>query len=184
VTVHHTANAGRDCRARGRQIFKSWPSDRRRHPPQITAAKIASNSSFGGDVISRCTLPTTMIASATNVYRFLGSKVGNLHHFWGTEFVDQLGSEARSIASDLIGHISLQNPGAGLVTNNPGRLGLGVTKMARNDAYGQLPEAETRGTYRLTDDYISIATQDAAVQLSKGGVRPADILNKVLGRPR
>jgi hypothetical protein len=41
--------------------------------------------------------------------------------------------------------------------------------MARNDAYGQLPEADARGTYRLTHDYISIATPDGAVQLSKGG---------------
>jgi hypothetical protein len=56
--------------------------------------------------------------------------------------------------------------------------------MARNDAYGQLPEADARGTYRLTHDHISIATQDVAVQLSKGRVRPADILNKVLGQPR
>ena len=54
--------------------------------------------------------------------------------------------------------------------------------MERNDAYGQFPEADTRGTYRLTPDYISIATHAAAVQVRKGGVRPADILNKVLGR--
>jgi len=46
--------------------------------------------------------------------------------------------------------------------------------MERNDPYGQLPEADTRGTYRLTHDYVSIATQDAVVQVRKGGVRPAD----------
>ena len=46
--------------------------------------------------------------------------------------------------------------------------------MERNDAYGQFPEADTRGTYRLTHDYVSIATQDAVVQVRKGGVRPAD----------
>jgi hypothetical protein len=55
--------------------------------------------------------------------------------------------------------------------------------MARNDAYGQLPGADARGTYRLTHDYISIATPDAAVQLSKGGVRLAVRLDKVLGQP-
>jgi hypothetical protein len=33
-------------------------------------------------------------------------RAGNLHHFWDTEFVDQLGTDAKTIASDLIGHIS------------------------------------------------------------------------------
>jgi hypothetical protein len=35
-----------------------------------------------------------------------GFKAGNLHHFWDTEFVLQLETDAKSIASDLIGHIS------------------------------------------------------------------------------
>jgi hypothetical protein len=33
-------------------------------------------------------------------------RAGNLHHFWDTKFVDQLGTDAKTIASDLIGHIS------------------------------------------------------------------------------
>jgi hypothetical protein len=35
-----------------------------------------------------------------------GFRAGNLHHFWDTEFVNQLGTDAKTIASDLIGHIS------------------------------------------------------------------------------
>jgi hypothetical protein len=35
-----------------------------------------------------------------------GFRVGNLHHFWDTEFVDQLETDPKSIAADLIGHIS------------------------------------------------------------------------------
>src|SRR5215471_6174334 len=35
-----------------------------------------------------------------------GLSAGNLHHFWDTEFVDQLGPDAKTIASDLIGHIT------------------------------------------------------------------------------
>jgi hypothetical protein len=35
-----------------------------------------------------------------------GFRAGNLHHFWDTEFVDQLETDPKSIASDLIGHIS------------------------------------------------------------------------------
>ena len=106
------------------------------------------------------------------MYRFLGSKVGNLHHFRDTEFVDQLGSEARSIASDLIAHAKTQERDWSQCA--PADLAQEAIIMERNDAYGQLPEAVTRGTYRLTHDYISIATQDAAVQVRKGGVRPAD----------
>jgi len=32
-------------------------------------------------------------------------------HFWDTEFVDHLGPDAKSIASDLIGHISMDQQG-------------------------------------------------------------------------
>src|SRR6266436_9870799 len=35
-----------------------------------------------------------------------GFRAGNLHHFWDTEFVNQLETSPQSIASDLIGHIS------------------------------------------------------------------------------
>jgi len=35
-----------------------------------------------------------------------GLSAGNLHHFWDTEFVDQLVPDAKTIASDLIGHIT------------------------------------------------------------------------------
>jgi S1/P1 Nuclease len=37
-----------------------------------------------------------------------GFKANNLHHYWDTEFVNHLGPDAKSIASDLIGHISPQ----------------------------------------------------------------------------
>jgi S1/P1 Nuclease len=40
-----------------------------------------------------------------------GFKAGNLHHFWDTEFVLQLETDAKSIASDLIGHISKDQVG-------------------------------------------------------------------------
>jgi hypothetical protein len=55
--------------------------------------------------------------------------------------------------------------------------------MARDDAYGQLPEPNPRHSYLLTSDYVSMATQDVAVQLSKAGVRLAFILNNSLGQP-
>jgi hypothetical protein len=45
-----------------------------------------------------------------------------------------------------------------------------------------LPEPSSRGSYRLTDEYITTATDDVAQQLSKAGVRLAFVLNKALGR--
>ena len=35
-----------------------------------------------------------------------GFRAGNLHPYWDTEFVDRLETDPKSIASDLIGHIS------------------------------------------------------------------------------
>ncbi len=94
-----------------------------------------------------------------------GFRAGNLHHFWDTEFVNQLEADARSIASDLIGHISQES-----------------FQVAKDDAYGQLPEPSARGTFRLSDEYVTTATDDVAQQLSKAGVRLAFVLNKALGR--
>jgi hypothetical protein len=112
-----------------------------------------------------------------------GFKAGNLHHFWDTEFVDQLGTDSRSIASDLIGHITKaqekdwsQGTAADWAQES--------FQIARDDAYGQLPEPNVHHSYLLTEDYVSMATQDVALQLSKAGVRLAFIVNKALGQPR
>ena len=108
-----------------------------------------------------------------------GFKANNLHHYWDTEFVDQLGSDARSIASDLIGHISTAQHtqwGAGA----PSDWAQESSQIAKDDAYGQLPDPGSRNSYRLSDDYVTMATQDVALQLSKAGVRLAFILNQAL----
>ena len=55
-------------------------------------------------------------------------------------------------------------------------------KVAKDDAYGQLPKANSKHVYRLSDDYMATATKDVALQLSKGGVRLAFVLNQTLGR--
>src|SRR5262249_52285608 len=108
-----------------------------------------------------------------------GFKAGNLHHFWDTEFVDQLESDPKSIASDLIGHISKQQVST-WQSGSPGDWAMESFKIAKADAYGQLPEPSGHGSYRLSDDYITTATDDVAQQLSKAGVRLAFVLNKAL----
>ncbi len=110
-----------------------------------------------------------------------GFRAGNLHHYWDTEFVNQLETDPKSIASDLIGHISKGQISA-WQAGSPSDWAMESFKVAKEDAYGQLPEPSTRGSYRLTEEYISTATDDVAQQLSKAGVRLALILNKVLGK--
>jgi|SRR6266403_2227208 nuclease S1 len=108
-----------------------------------------------------------------------GFKAGNLHHYWDTEFVALLETDAKSIASDLIGHISKEQqrkwqPGS------PSDWAVETFEVAKADAYGQLPEPSARNTYQLTDEYVTTATDDVALQLSKAGVRLAFLLNKAL----
>jgi hypothetical protein len=55
--------------------------------------------------------------------------------------------------------------------------------LAKNDAYGQLPPAGAHGNFLLSNDYVTTATNDVALQLSKAGVRLATILNRVLRKP-
>ncbi len=109
-----------------------------------------------------------------------GFKARNLHHFWDTEFVGQLGPDAKSIASDLIGHIS-KDQEKQWEAGEPADWAQESWQIAKNDAYGQLPAPSTRGSYRLPDEYVAMAAQDVSLQLSKGGVRLAFILNKALG---
>jgi nuclease S1 len=111
-----------------------------------------------------------------------GFKAGNLHHFWDTEFVDQLETDPKSIASDLIGHIS-NNQVAEWQAGEPADWATESFKVAKGDTYGQLPEPTSRGTFRLSDEYVATAVEDVALQLSKAGVRLAFVLNTALRRP-
>jgi hypothetical protein len=111
-----------------------------------------------------------------------GFKAGNLHHFWDTEFVDQLGPDAKTIASDLIGHITQDQQNQWEV-GGPTDWAKETFKVAQADAYGQLPTPNAHGSFRLTDDYVSTATNDVSLQLSKAGVRLAIILNQAVRKP-
>lgn len=110
-----------------------------------------------------------------------GFKAGNLHHYWDTEFVNLLETDPKSIASDLIGHISAAQEKE-WQGGKPSDWAKESFQVAKDDTYGQLPEPSARGTYRLSDEYVTTATDDVAQQLSKAGVRLAFVLNKALGR--
>ncbi|MFB9261771.1 S1/P1 nuclease [Bradyrhizobium erythrophlei] len=111
-----------------------------------------------------------------------GLSAGNLHHFWDTEFVNQLGPDARTIASDLIGHITKEQQ-AKWQSGGPVDWAKEAFATSKDDSYGQLPEPNARGSFRLTDDYVTTATNDVTLQLSKAGVRLAMVLNQALRKP-
>jgi hypothetical protein len=111
-----------------------------------------------------------------------GFKAGSLHHFWDTAFVDQLGPNTKTIASDLIGHIT-KGQETEWAAGEPSDWAKETFQVAKDDAYGQLPEPSRRGSFRLTDEYVTSATEDVSLQLSKAGVRLAFVLNKALRRP-
>jgi len=111
-----------------------------------------------------------------------GFRAGNLHHYWDTEFVDQLGPDAKTIASDLIGHITRDQVMQWRAGDVPDWAQESF-RIAKSDAYGQLPEPNARGSFRLSDDYVTEATQDVSLQLSKAGVRLALILNNAFRKP-
>jgi S1/P1 Nuclease len=108
-----------------------------------------------------------------------GFKAGNLHHFWDTEFVDQLGPDAKTIASELIGNIT-KDQQAQWQAGSPADWAQEAFKVAHDDAYGQLSEPNSHGGFRLSDDYVTTATNDVSLQLSRAGVRLAMILNQAL----
>src|SRR5712671_2841962 len=67
-----------------------------------------------------------------------GFKAGNLHHFWDTEFVNELGPNAKAIASDLIGHIT-KDQQTEWQAGGPTDWAQETFKIARDDTFGQLP---------------------------------------------
>jgi S1/P1 Nuclease len=123
----------------------------------------------------------TIAAGTTSGSRRPGFGPVTCTHFWDTEFVQQLGDNPKSIASDLIGHITADQENA-WAQGEPSDWAKETFAVARDDAYGQLPPPNERGGYRLADDYVTMAIQDIATQLSKSGVRLAVILNRALGQ--
>jgi hypothetical protein len=109
-----------------------------------------------------------------------GLRAGTLHHYWDTEFVEQLGPDSKRIAASLIGRISPRDARI-WARGTPSDWALETFRLAKDDAYGRLPTPNARGSYRLPETYVTMATRDAAMQLSKAGVRLASVLNKALG---
>jgi len=107
-----------------------------------------------------------------------GFPAGNLHHFWDTEFVEQLGDNPEDIANELLRSITDAQRQA-WSQGGPADWAQEAFLLARSDAYGRLPSPKN-GTYRLSGRYIDTAISDVTIQLSRAGVRLAAVLNAAL----
>jgi nuclease S1 len=108
-----------------------------------------------------------------------GRRPGSLHRYWDGEFVRDLGADAPQIAARLIAQISAGDRAAwtrGSVVDWT----MESFAVAQGVAYGTLPPPDRDGRLHLSDDYIQLADNAVATQLSRAGVRLALVLNRAL----
>ncbi len=108
-----------------------------------------------------------------------GMRPNNLHHDWDREFVARLGANETEIAQRLIadiGDAQRRRWSAG----TPADWAMESFLIAKSHAYGLLPAPDRPNHYELTAAYVTDATAVAAEQLSKAGVRLAEVLNQAL----
>jgi hypothetical protein len=108
-----------------------------------------------------------------------GPRPGNLHGYWDIEFVEELGTDPRQVAANLIGQIS-EAQRQEWSSGTPADWAMEAFALARSDAYGLLPRPDDRGAYTLPMAYVERAVRDVALQLSRAGIRLALVLNKAL----
>jgi hypothetical protein len=108
-----------------------------------------------------------------------GYRVGTLHHYWDSVFVERLGENSAAVAAGLIADI----PAGALVEWRKGSVAdwaMQSFEIARQLAYGRLPAADAAGRYRLDETYVRDATAAVRLQLERAGVRLAAVLNAAL----
>jgi hypothetical protein len=104
----------------------------------------------------------------------------NLHAFWDTAAVRRLGADAPTISAALVAAIT---PGqqAAWASGTAASWAMEAFQLSKADVYGRLPPPDAAGNYDLTPAYDDMAGKDTALQLSKAGVRLAEVLNMALG---
>jgi len=112
--------------------------------------------------------------------RAAGFRPGNLHYYWDTEFVEELGDDPKQVAADLISGIDQSGSVAAMATGTPTDWAMESFQLSKDHAYGNLGKPNASGTYRLSPAYITDAIETVRVQLARAGVRLATVLNKAL----
>ncbi len=108
-----------------------------------------------------------------------GFSPGNLHRFWDTEFVRRLGPKPPVVANLLIAKITAKDR-AMWVDGSPEDWARDTFGVALRTTYGKLPAPLADGGYALDAAYVAAATRATSLQLSKAGVRLAQVLNTAL----
>ncbi|HEY7928850.1 MAG TPA: S1/P1 nuclease [Steroidobacteraceae bacterium] len=107
-------------------------------------------------------------------------RAGNLHHYWDTVFVEELGDSAPQVANALWQQIGPRELAAWR-RGRPQDWVLESFGLAQRVAYGELPAPTARGRYRLSARYMRDSRAVVALQLSRAGVRLAWLLERALG---
>lgn len=108
-----------------------------------------------------------------------GHRPGSLHRYWDADFVRDLGPDARQIAAELIPQIT-SGDRAAWARGSVADWAMQSFALAQALAYGTLPPPDERGERRLSADYVALADDAVATQLSRAGVRLALVLNRAL----
>jgi len=103
----------------------------------------------------------------------------NLHAFWDTQFVDAIAMPPTELARQLRAMITPADAASWAV----GTLDDWVMEsfqVAKSDVYGRPPLSSAQ-VQHLDAAYVATAEMDVTVQLSRAGVRLANLLNSTLG---
>lgn len=104
---------------------------------------------------------------------------GNLHHYWDTEFVQQLGTDPNTVANTLLAQIT-DAERLGWTQGTVEDWAQESFAVARDHVFATLPAPTSAHHYKLTQAYIDDATAVVGVQLQRAGVRLAWLLNNAL----
>jgi hypothetical protein len=108
-----------------------------------------------------------------------GLREDNLHRHWDVAFVERLGPNSAFIAQRLIAGIS-EAERRQWALGTADDWALETYGVAKSHAYGLLPAPSGSEFYRLPQAYLDDAAAVTAQQLSKAGVRLAELLNRDL----
>lgn len=108
-----------------------------------------------------------------------GLPPGNLHRYWDVEFVRRIGPRPPAVARSLIARITPKDR-AMWAAGQPEDWARDTFGVALRTAYGKLPAPAADGSYALDAPYVAAATKATSLQLSKAGVRLAQVLNAAL----
>jgi len=102
-----------------------------------------------------------------------------LHAYWDTQFVRALGQSPNAIAQQLISGIT-PDLKAQWEKGTLDDWAMEAYGIAKSDVYGNPPLSQDELEH-LDAAYVAQAEKDVALQLSRAGVRLAEVLNRALG---